>query len=163
GVDLRRRDARRGIAQRLRGQPVLAVAAVKVAAEHAEGEAVLAGQDVEERFLLDRVRLERRHVAGGDHQRAALVPAHLADAAPAIDWMWLRRHSRFLADDLLEGRDTGSRGADLAALYLAAESERLGLVGAAAGGSWFQDVPLIDATIDTAASRLTITDSLGTS
>ena len=52
--------------------------------------------------------------------------AQRRSAPPAIDSMSLRSHSRFLADDLLEGRDTGSRGADIAALYLAAESVRVG-------------------------------------
>lgn len=92
---------------------------------------------------------------------AALAQRRPSPLPPAIDSMALRGHSRFLADDLLEGRDTGSRGADIAALYLAAEAERLGLRGAAGGGSWFQDVPLVEATIDTAATSLTITDALG--
>ena len=38
-----------------------------------------------------------------------------------------RAHVTFLADDLLEGRDTGSRGYDIAARYVATQFEALGL------------------------------------
>lgn len=37
----------------------------------------------------------------------------------------LRAHIRFLADDLLEGRGTGTRGFDIAAKYVAAQLRRL--------------------------------------
>ena len=48
----------------------------------------------------------------------------------------LRGHLRFLASDLLEGRDTPSRGLDLAAEYIASQMMRAGVAGAhrAAGG-----------------------------
>ncbi|RUO32235.1 peptidase M28 [Aliidiomarina sedimenti] len=39
----------------------------------------------------------------------------------------VRAHMKFLADDLLEGRDTGSRGHDIASAYIAAHFEALGL------------------------------------
>ena len=66
--DLRRSHrlgGRRGrlVPERLRGDPVLAVAAVIVAAEHAEGQRPGARQRVEERLLLDRVELQAGHVA----------------------------------------------------------------------------------------------------
>ncbi|MFQ5636801.1 MAG: hypothetical protein ACE5IR_02260, partial [bacterium] len=38
----------------------------------------------------------------------------------------LRAHVYFLADDLLEGRNTGSRGARIAAHYIANQFQRLG-------------------------------------
>ena len=75
---------------------------------------------------------------------------------PAIDSMAIRAHTYFLAHDLLEGRGTGRRGADLAALYLAAEAERIGLRGAGPGGSYFQTVPALEATIDSARTRLAL-------
>lgn len=83
-------------------------------------------------------------------------------AVQAIDSLALRAHTYFLSHDLLEGRETGSRGGEVAALYLAAAAERLGLRGAGEGGAWFQNVPLIEATIDTCATTLALTDSLGT-
>lgn len=52
---------------------------------------------------------------------------------------------RMLADDLLEGRETGTRGYDLAALYVA---ERLRAIGVAPGGEnggYYQTVPLLRA------------------
>ena len=75
---------------------------------------------------------------------------------PAIDSMAIRAHTYFLAHDLLEGRGTGRRGADLAALYLAAETERLGLTGAGPGGSYYQAVPVVEATVDSSRTRLAL-------
>ncbi len=53
-----------------------------------------------------------------------------------------RAHVEFLADDLLEGRDTGTRGYDLAARYVAAEMKAMGLEPGGEGGTWYQPVPL---------------------
>jgi hypothetical protein len=51
--------------------------------------------------------------------------------AQSPDWAALGKrwwaHVRFLADDCLEGRDTGSRGFEKAADYLAAEFQAVGL------------------------------------
>lgn len=54
----------------------------------------------------------------------------------------LRAHIGFLADDLLEGRETGTRGYQLAANYVAAQFGALGLEPAGSDGSYFQPVPL---------------------
>ena len=54
-----------------------------IAAEHAEGEGVAAGEDVEEGLLFDRVAGERADVAVGDEERAVVVEAHAADAVAA--------------------------------------------------------------------------------
>src|SRR3989304_751124 len=56
-----------------------------VAAQHAEGERPRAGEHVEERLLLRRVALERADVPVRDHECAAAVEPHLADAALAIE------------------------------------------------------------------------------
>ncbi|MFP5288339.1 MAG: M28 family peptidase [Thermoanaerobaculia bacterium] len=53
---------------------------------------------------------------------------------------------RFLADDLLEGRGTATRGYDIAARYVAARFEELGLEPAGTAGSYFQPVPLLQVT-----------------
>ena len=85
-----------------------------------------------------------------------------APSKPLIDSMALRAHTYFLAHDLLEGRGTGRRGNDIAALYLAAAAEALGLRGAGEGGGYFQNVPLTEAVIDTGATKLSVTvDSVG--
>jgi hypothetical protein len=53
----------------------------------------------------------------------------------------------FLADDLLEGRGTGRRGHEIAARYLAAQFEALGLQPAGENGTYFQRVPLREMTV----------------
>jgi hypothetical protein len=77
--------------------------------------------------------------------------------APPIDSMALRAHTYYLAQDLLEGRGTGRRGADVAALYLATEAVRLGLRGAGADGSYYQPVPVVEATVDPDRTGLVVT------
>jgi hypothetical protein len=57
--------------------------------------------------------------------------------APAVE-----AHTRFLAHDLLEGREAGTRGYDLAAAYVAAQFAALGLTPGGDRGGWFQPVPL---------------------
>jgi Zn-dependent M28 family amino/carboxypeptidase len=54
----------------------------------------------------------------------------------------IRAHMAFLADDLLEGRGTGTRGYQLAANYIRAQFEALGLKPAGGNGSYFQNVRL---------------------
>jgi Zn-dependent M28 family amino/carboxypeptidase len=53
----------------------------------------------------------------------------------------LRGHVAFLASDLLEGRDTPSRGLDIAAEYIASTFRRIGLEPVA-GDSFYQAVPM---------------------
>ncbi len=55
----------------------------------------------------------------------------------------MRAHVTFLASDLLEGRDSGSRGFDIAAEYVASQFRQLGLTPAGDGGTYFQAVPLL--------------------
>jgi Peptidase family M28/PA domain len=54
----------------------------------------------------------------------------------------IRADMRFLSDDALEGRGTGSRGYDIAAKFMATQFESLGLQPAGEQGSYFQNVPL---------------------
>src|SRR5436305_5979133 len=60
----------------------------------------------------------------------------------------LRAHIKFLSDDQLEGRGTGARGGMLAAKYIAAQLEALGLKGAGENGSYFQPVSLVGVKAD---------------
>ena len=75
---------------------------------------------------------------------ATALPIHAQTAAttPAIDTLSLRAHTRFLADDALEGRGTGTRGEGIAALYIASELQQLGLRGAAEDGGYMLPVPM---------------------
>jgi len=60
----------------------------------------------------------------------------------------LRAHIKFLSDDRLEGRGTGARGGELAALYIAEQFEAMGLKGAGAKGSFWQPVSLVGVKAD---------------
>ncbi len=83
-LDISCRTIRSGVAQRLRAEPILAEAAVKVAAQHAEGQCVGAGQEMIEGFFLRGIALQRPHIPPGDHQFAVAVETHFADSAFAL-------------------------------------------------------------------------------
>src|SRR5687768_4213916 len=53
----------------------------------------------------------------------------------------VRADVEFLSSDLLEGRDTGSKGYAIAAEYVASQFRAIGLEPAGEKGSWFQQVP----------------------
>lgn len=67
----------------------------------------------------------------------------------------IRAHMKFLANDLLEGRGTGTRGFDLAALYVTAQFEAMGLEPAGTVG-FFQQVPLRRSKVDLSKSSFAI-------
>ena len=56
----------------------------------------------------------------------ALTAPAVAQNAPAFTPDAFRAHVTFLADNLLEGRDAGSRGYEIAARYVASRFEALG-------------------------------------
>jgi Zn-dependent M28 family amino/carboxypeptidase len=62
---------------------------------------------------------------------------------------------RFLADDLLEGRETGTRGYDLAARYVGSEFAKLGLAPAGDAG-YLQRVPLLRAQVVREGARFVL-------
>lgn len=66
----------------------------------------------------------------------------------AISESALRAHIKFLSDDRLEGRGTGAKGGELAALYIAEQFEALGLRGAGPKGSFWQPVSLVGVKAD---------------
>ena len=72
GIDVARRSAGDRIAQCLRRHPVLTVAAVQVASEHAETECERARVGMEERLLLDRIALHAADISKRDAQPALL-------------------------------------------------------------------------------------------
>src|SRR6266508_4081253 len=77
----------------------------------------------------------------GFSQQRRLANASLNEQA-------IRAHIKFLSSDLLEGRGTGARGGEIAANYIAAQMEGLGLKGAGANGSFFQPVSLVGVKAD---------------
>jgi hypothetical protein len=84
----------------------------------------------------------------------------VADALQRIRPAALRAHMAFLADDLLEGRGTATRGHEIAARYVAAQLEDLGLEPGA-GGSWLQAVPMRRGDLITEESRVEILPAQG--
>ncbi len=89
----------------------------------------------------------------------ALTP--LARAAtrtptPQADVARLQAHLRFLADPLLEGREAGTRGFDLAAAYVASQFAQIGLKPLGNAGSYAQPVPLKTARLAATPPTLTL-------
>ena len=74
-------------------------------------------------------------------QQKKLLPSQISENA-------LRAHIKFLSDDRLEGRGTGARGGETAALYVAEQFEAIGLKGAGAKGSFWQPVSLVGVKAD---------------
>lgn len=84
---------------------------------------------------------------------AACILVFVTASVHGADGAWshvsrdaLRSHVEFLADDLLEGRGTATRGYDLAAAYVAAQFRQYGMKHAGDQDTYFQSVPLIEAT-----------------
>ncbi|ALN60616.1 peptidase, M28 family [Lysobacter enzymogenes] len=102
-------------------------------------------------------------------QRAAAPAA--PEAAPAAASASESQHAqarrieadvRFLADDLLEGRETGTRGYDLAALYVAQRLRAMGVEPGGEDGGYFQTVPLLRAQRIDGGGTFRIERALGT-
>jgi hypothetical protein len=79
----------------------------------------------------------------------------VAAASQTIRAAALRSHVVFLADDLLEGRGTATRGHEIAARYVASQLALAGLEPAAAG-EWLQPVQLRRSELDRDGSRIEI-------
>src|SRR5271155_3623105 len=78
-------------------------------------------------------------VAGGPAPQPDL-PAGVSAAMQGIEARRIAAHVRFLADDLLEGRGTGTRGGDIAAKYIATQFALDGLKPAGDNGGYLQRV-----------------------
>lgn len=78
---------------------------------------------------------------------ATLITTGMAQAQPTASAQAsaanIKAHITFLASDLLQGRDTGTAGYDIAANYVASQFAQLGLKPAGANGTYFQPVPLM--------------------
>lgn len=72
-----------------------------------------------------------------------------------------RAHVTFLSDDLMEGRETGTRGHELAARYVASQFALMGLRPAGEDAGWYEQVPLAATTITGPTPTLTITSAGG--
>ncbi len=70
------------------------------------------------------------------------LPTPTPEAMQLIRPDAIRAHMQFLSDDLMEGRETGTRGYLLAANYIRSQFEAIGLKPGGTNGSYFQQVPL---------------------
>jgi len=85
---------------------------------------------------------------------AGLSPAQQTPATHFDGNSWWS-HVKFLADDALEGRDTGSEGLRKAEAYAVEQLQKAGLEPAGSHG-FFQPVPLIQYQVDEAKSSLAL-------
>jgi hypothetical protein len=77
-------------------------------------------------------------------------------ASPVVSATRIRADVEFLADDLLEGREAGTRGHELAARFTAAALKSAGWAPAADDGTYLQQVPLLESTATATSMRVTI-------
>lgn len=93
---------------------------------------------------------------------AVLLAGPASAESPDFSADAFKAHVDFLANDLLEGRDTGSRGHRIAAAYVASEFEALGLKPGGENGGWYQEVPFRSATLGAVKPEVTISGPAGT-
>ena len=93
---------------------------------------------------------------------AAEPPAAWKPALDRISAQSLRGHLSFLASDLLEGRDTPSRGLDIAAEYIAAQFRRVRLKPVGDDG-YFQTARFVISEQSADGAELTVKTESGAS
>lgn len=70
----------------------------------------------------------------------------------------IQAHMGFLAHDLLEGRDTGARGHEIASLYIANEFAKFGLSPGGDNNTFYQRINFTRTTLDQTSPALHITN-----
>jgi Zn-dependent M28 family amino/carboxypeptidase len=103
-------------------------------------------------LLLLASACERAPVALPQPRAPDKAPTPAADAGARR----IEADLRFLADDLLEGREAGTRGFALASLYVAERFRAIGLQPAGEDGSYYQAVPMLKATRQEEGARFVI-------
>jgi Zn-dependent M28 family amino/carboxypeptidase len=89
------------------------------------------------------------------------LPAAARTAAASIDPTKISAHVRYLSLDLLEGRGPGTRGAELAAEYIATQFALAGLKPAGNNGTYFQPVPLFAVHTDEDKTKFALVPATG--
>lgn len=91
------------------------------------------------------------------------IDSAVSDAGPAdttiaaaISASRIRAHIEFLADDLMEGREAGTSGYDLAARYVVSQFRLLGLEPAGVEGGYFQPIRFITSRLAEGSATLSI-------
>ncbi|RUO61916.1 M28 family metallopeptidase [Pseudidiomarina insulisalsae] len=77
-------------------------------------------------------------------------------ATVSADAQALQSHLEFLASDALEGRDTGSRGHEIAAQYIAARFKALGLEPAGDDGTYYQRITFRRSTLTEGSAAMSV-------
>jgi Peptidase family M28 len=94
--------------------------------------------------------------AGSPQPLVGLPRTHKPEpTSAAIDVRDLMTREYIIADDSMEGRDTGRRGGVKSTNYIAAELARFGLKPAGENGTFFQTVPFVIRSPDSASSLST--------
>jgi Zn-dependent M28 family amino/carboxypeptidase len=83
------------------------------------------------------------------------------EQAVVADPQRIESHVKFLSDDLLEGRDTGSRGHEIASLYIASEFAKYGLTPAGDDGSYLQRINFRQSFLDQSSPKLKLSNAAG--
>ena len=79
-------------------------------------------------------------------QAPAVAPAGPAEGE--ITAARIAAHTKILSSDLFEGRAPATRGGDLTTTYLATQMALAGLEPGGDNGTYFQQVPIVEATVD---------------
>lgn len=86
---------------------------------------------------------------------ASALPCQTGGALPEVNVERIHSHLEFLADDLLEGRDTGQAGYEVAARYVAAHFRQLGLEPAGTDG-YMQPIEFVSMRRDPAGAAVVV-------
>ncbi len=92
----------------------------------------------------------------------ALAVVSPAPVEPEFSAERIQAHVTFLADDLLEGREAGTRGYDLAARYIAAQYAAHRVKPGGDNGGYFQTVHLLEAALTGPKPKIVLTTPRGT-
>lgn len=109
-------------------------------------------------LLLALVACQREEAAPAKPalQVSAPTPTEVAPVPKTDAERRIAEDVKQLADDRMEGRETGTRGFDLAAEYVAKRFREIGLSPAGENGSYFQAVPLLEGRIAKEGAELKV-------
>ena len=96
---------------------------------------------------------------------SAQAPRPAGPASDAVDMITatdVARRIGVLADDSMLGRDTPSRGLEMAARYVADQFRLAGLTPGGVDGTWFQRYPITRRRLDLTASRVVLRSGTAT-